>query len=82
MKYLITYACDGEYISEFSNMYGIANTIGFADCNDCYDFRIYRIVKGIPELLDYNKECCPGYCAVTLYDLGGVEIDSSEYAEH
>jgi len=82
MKYLITYACDGEYISEFSNMYGIANTIGFADCNDCYDFRVYRIVNGIPELLNYEKECYSGYCGVSLYTLDGVEIDFSEYDEH
>lgn len=82
MKYLITYACDGEYISEFSNMYGIANTIGFADCNDCHDFRVYRIVKGVPELLHYEKECYSGYCGVSLHTLDGVEIDFSEYNEH
>lgn len=82
MKYLITYACDNEYYSELRTMSEIANLIGFADCNDCYDFRIYRLVRGVPELLDYDTEHAPSYCAVNLYTSKGIEIDSCEYAEH
>lgn len=82
MKYLITYAFEGEYFSELRTMPEIANLIGFADCSDFYGFRVYRIVKGIPELLNYEKECRPGYCAVALYGHWGVEIDSAEYDEH
>lgn len=82
MKYLITYACDNEYYSELLTMPEIANLIGFADCNDCYDFRIYRMVNGQPDLLRYDKDCHPGCCSVILYTYFGKELDSCEYAEH
>lgn len=82
MKYLVTYACDREYCSELVTIGGLADLIGFADCSDYYDFRVYNLWTGQPEELRYEKECSPGYCAVTLYNHLGKEIDSAEYAEH
>lgn len=83
-KYLVQFKyADGESCAELMSIYQIANTIGFSDCSDYYDFQIFRLIHGkAPEALEYAKYQRGKPCTISLYDRFGNFIDEAEYEDH
>ena len=79
-KYLCTFMCEGEFCTCLKSMQEIAHMVGFRDCEEYTDLRIYRIFPSgvLPvQYADYhsNLEVC-------LYDRYDNFIDSANYADH
>lgn len=83
-KYLVQYTCDGEPCVDLLTVNRLANLIGFQDCNECGNFRIYRLHPDRnPEPLDYHAENCMLYLFPELPIDGLVSmIDFAAWDEH
>lgn len=84
LPYLVTYLMDWgthkEPCATFMSMREIADLVGFSDCNETSNVRVYRLsTSGTPEPLIVSN--CRNL-TVKLYDLAWHEVDSGTYADH
>lgn len=77
-KFLLTFSMFGEFYAEILTMREIAAYVGFSDINEFQNFRVYQIIRGIPEEC---KIVLREPCIVALYR-GEILVDSAEYPEH
>lgn len=84
LPYLVTYTIDygvhAEPCAKLMSMQEIANLVGFSDCNESGNFRVYRLsASGVPEPL-IVQDCRP--LTIKLFDLLWNEVDSATYDDH
>lgn len=84
LPYLVTYlmgwGAHKEPCVKLMSMQEIANLVGFSDCDDSSDHRVYRLsASGVPEPLIVSD--CRNL-TVKLYDLAWNEVDSATYEDH
>jgi hypothetical protein len=61
------------------SMQEIADLIGFSDCNESSDHRVYRLsASGVPEPLIIRSR----RLTIVLCDLSWNEVDSATYEDH
>ena len=83
LPYLVTYTINcgaAEPCARLMSMQEIADLVGFSDCNESSNVRVYRLsVSGVPEPL-IVMDC--RHLTVRLYDLAWNEVDSATYEDH
>ena len=84
LPYLVTYTLDfGSHMepcAKLISMQEIANLIGFSDCDESEDHRVYRLsTSGVPEPLIISNA---RPLIIKLYDLAWKEVDSATYEDH
>ena len=84
LPYLVTYTIKWggpmEPCVRLMSMQEIADLVGFSDCNESADHRVYRLsASGVPEPLqvwDHRG------LIIELCDLSGNFVDAAEYDDH
>ena len=83
LPYLVTYTINcgaAEPCARLMSMQEIADLVGFFDCNESGNYRVYRLsASGVPEPL-IVQDC--RHLTVRLYDLAWNEVDSATYDDH
>ena len=84
LPYLVTYTIEWggpmEPCARLMSMQEIADLVGFSDCNESGNHRVYRLsASGVPEPLIVSDD---RPLTIKLYDLAWNEVDSATYDDH
>ena len=88
--YLFSYKFFGnfhrvEQQNEIAGIHRIAKTIGFSDCTDFHDFKVYELIDGVPVKRDWDYGEYHGYSRndIVLIDPETGEVTAAaEYESH